>query len=58
MKTEDIKLQLQILFDDLASNCNDEWVSKAQCKQEAYDAYERALNLIEEMYSSITIVEE
>jgi hypothetical protein len=57
MKIEDIKLQLQILFEDLASNCNDEWVSKAQCKQDAHDAYERALNLIEEMYSSITRVE-
>jgi hypothetical protein len=54
MKPEDIKLQLQILFDDLASNCNDEWVSKAQCKQDAYEAYETALNLIDEMYSSIT----
>jgi len=57
MKIEDIKLQLQILFEDLASNCNDEWVSKAQCKQDAHDAYERALNLIDEMYSSITRVE-
>ena len=57
MKPEDIKIQLQGLFEDLASNCNDEWVSKAQCKQDAHDAYETALNLIEEMYSSITRVE-
>jgi hypothetical protein len=56
MKPEDIKMQLRGLFDDLASNCNDEWVSKAQCKQDAYEAYEEALNLIEEMYSSITRV--
>jgi len=57
MKTEDIKLQLQGLFEDLASNCNDEWVSKAQCKKDAHDAYETALNLIEELYSSVTRVE-
>ena len=57
MKPEDIKLQLQILFEDLASNCNDEWVSKAQCKKDAYEAYESALNLIDEMFSSITRVE-
>ena len=57
MKPEDIQLQLQILFEDLASNCNDEWVSKAQCKQDAYDAYKEALNLIDEMYSNITRVE-
>ena len=57
MKPEDIKLQLQILFEDLASNCNDEWVSKGQCKRDAYDAYEEALRFIEEMYSSITRVE-
>ena len=57
MKTEDIELQLQWLFEDLASNCNDAWVSKAQCKQDAYEAYERALSLIKEMYSSITRVE-
>jgi hypothetical protein len=49
MKPEDIKLQLQILFEDLASNCNDEFASKAQCKQDAHDAYESALNLIDEM---------
>jgi len=56
MKTEDIKIHLQILFEDLASNCNDEWVSKGQCKRDAYDAYEEALRLIEEMYSSFTRV--
>jgi transcription termination factor Rho len=57
MKTEDIKLQLQILFQDLASNCNDEWVSKAKCKKDAKDAYKKALRLVEEMYSSITMVD-
>lgn len=57
MKTAEIKLQIQIQLEDLASNCNDEWVSKAQCKQDAYDTYESVLELIEEMYSSITRVE-
>jgi len=33
MQIKDIKLQLEFLFQDLASNCNDEWVSKGQCKQ-------------------------
>jgi len=57
MKTKDIKLQLKILFEDLADDCSAEWVSKAQCRQDAHDAYESALNLIDEMYSSITRVE-
>jgi len=48
MKIKDIKLHLQILFEDLASNSNDEWVSKGQCKQEAYEAYEKALELFDE----------
>ena len=57
MKTEDFKIQLQGLFEDLASNCNAEWMSREACKKDAYDAYESALNLIDEMYSSVTRVE-
>ena len=56
MKPEDIKLQLQILFEDLADICNEDWMAESKYKQNAHDAYERALNLIDEMYSSITRV--
>jgi hypothetical protein len=37
MLSEDVKLQLLGCFEDVASNCNSDYVSKAQCRKEAYN---------------------